>query len=515
MINATIPAKILIIDDEDSIRHSFADYLQDRGFLTSMAENGQLGLDILRQERPQLVLVDLRMPKMGGLEFIREAKAIFPDLPIIVISGANRIEDVVKAQQLGSWDYLIKPIQDLSMLAYAVNKSLEKAYLLKKNLEYQENLEGLVLERTAELEESNARLRASEERYRTLFLRSTDAIFIVDAATGRYINANQAAEELTGYSLAEIKKKTIKMLTPKGATGRLDQLRTLDATKDFGEITYLRADGTERIAILNAFPLQSERLVVDIAHDITERKKADKSIQRYISRLAALRSIDQAIIGNFDLNTFLNVLLEHLSKQLGIDAASVLIYNKDNNSLSFSQGKGHYTKALQYAALKLGEGYAGKAGLEREHIFISNLSQLKTGFLRLPEFEKENIIAYYALPLIAKDDLVGVLEIFQRSPLHPNDEWVDYLQTLAGLAAIAIANIYLLTNLQRSNKELRLAYDATIEGWAHALEMRDEETEGHSRRVVEMTIDLARNMGISDKEMENIYFCFAKSGVID
>ncbi len=505
MSSSEVLLKILIIDDESSIRYSFADYLEDRGFETFLAENGRLGLEILTQKKPQLVLVDLQMPEVDGFEFMRQAKVLSPNLPIIVISGANRIEDVVKAQQLGSWDYLIKPLKNLSMLGYTVDKALDKAHLVEENLQYQENLEVLVHERTAELEESNVRLRASEERYRTLFLRSTDAIFLVDARTGRYVNANQAAEKLTGYSLAEIESKTIKMLTPKGATGRLEQLRTLEGTKNFGEIVYIRKDGTERVAILNSFPLQNEKLVVDIAHDITERKEADEAIQRYISRLAALRSIDQAIIGNFDLGTLLNILLKHLLRQLDVDAASILRYQRDLQTLSFSHGKGFRTKALQYENLKLGEGYAGKVALQRQPISIPDLRQTKDDTLNFTEFEKEGVLAYHALPLIAKDTLVGVLEIFHRSPFKPDDEWMDYLQTLAGQAAIAIDNIALFTNLQRSNEELGLAYDATIEGWARALEMRDAETEGHSRRVVDLTIDLARNMGISDKEMADIY----------
>ncbi|HIE24974.1 MAG TPA: HD domain-containing protein [Anaerolineales bacterium] len=257
--------------------------------------------------------------------------------------------------------------------------------------------------------------------------------------------------------------------------------------------------------MLNTFPLQKSKLVVDIAHDVTERKEADDDIQRYISRLAALRSIDQAIIGNFDLSTLLNILLTHLRKQLAVDAASVMRYQKDRQRLSFAQGKGLRTKAYQQQDLKLGEGYSGKSALERVPIFIPDLRQPNANYLNIGMFEEEGIIGYYALPLISKDSLVGVLEISHRSPLNPDDEWIDYLQTLAGQAAIAIDNIGLFTHLQRTNEELRLAYDATIEGWARALEMKDSETEGHSRRVVDLTIDLARKMGISDKKMQNIY----------
>ncbi|MBT3339069.1 MAG: HD domain-containing protein, partial [Anaerolineae bacterium] len=111
---------------------------------------------------------------------------------------------------------------------------------------------------------------------------------------------------------------------------------------------------------------------------------------------------------------------------------------------------------------------------------------------------------YYGVPLIAKGTLVGVLEIFNRSSLDPDPEWVSYLHTLASQAAIAIDNISLFNDLQRSNTNLLLAYDATIEGWAQALELRDMETEGHSRRVVKMTLALAKKQHYPTQQLLHI-----------
>jgi putative nucleotidyltransferase with HDIG domain len=96
------------------------------------------------------------------------------------------------------------------------------------------------------------------------------------------------------------------------------------------------------------------------------------------------------------------------------------------------------------------------------------------------------------------------LELYHRSPLEPNEEWLDFLNTLAGQAAIGIENIQLINNLQRSTDELELAYDATIEGWSHALDLRDKETEGHTRRVTDRTVKLARRFGISEKDLVQV-----------
>lgn len=98
----------------------------------------------------------------------------------------------------------------------------------------------------------------------------------------------------------------------------------------------------------------------------------------------------------------------------------------------------------------------------------------------------------------------GVLEVFTKKENHPTQDWLDFLQTLAGQAAIAIDNIQLFKNLQRSSQELILAYDATLAGWGQALELRDKETRGHSDRVVERTLELARRMGIEGEELTHI-----------
>jgi HD-GYP domain-containing protein (c-di-GMP phosphodiesterase class II) len=114
-------------------------------------------------------------------------------------------------------------------------------------------------------------------------------------------------------------------------------------------------------------------------------------------------------------------------------------------------------------------------------------------------------VTYIGIPLIVKGQIKGVFEVFHRSPLSPTPDWMEFLHTLAGQAAIAIDSSQLFENLQRSNQELLQAYDTTLEGWARALELRDRETEGHTRRVTELTIRLARYIGVSESEMVNIY----------
>jgi len=96
------------------------------------------------------------------------------------------------------------------------------------------------------------------------------------------------------------------------------------------------------------------------------------------------------------------------------------------------------------------------------------------------------------------------LEIFQRSPLKPKQNWMEFLDNLAEQTAIAIDHAELFIDQQRLNTELLLAYDATIDGWSYALDLHGNETEGHTWRVTDMTLRLARDIGISEEELVHI-----------
>jgi HD-GYP domain-containing protein (c-di-GMP phosphodiesterase class II) len=117
------------------------------------------------------------------------------------------------------------------------------------------------------------------------------------------------------------------------------------------------------------------------------------------------------------------------------------------------------------------------------------------------EWIREGFVSYMGVPLIAKGVVKGVLEIYQRGSMALVQEQRSFLDLLAGQAAIAIDSAQLFENLQSSNAELMMAYDETIEGWSQALDLRDRETEGHSRRVMEMTVKLAANLGSHPEEL--------------
>ena len=248
----------------------------------------------------------------------------------------------------------------------------------------------------------------------------------------------------------------------------------------------------------------SESQFLFTARDVTKCKATEQRMQRHVLQLSVLRSIDLAIASGLDLNLLLSMLLDQLNELMQIDAVAVLLLNPKSNLLEFTTGKGFRSSTLQYTHLKLGEGCAGRVALERKLLNIPDLKENQMEFGRSPFFVTEDFVAYYGVPLIAKGRVLGVLEMFHRSTFLPNADWLSFLNMIAGQAAIAIDNAVMFRELQRSNVELSRAYDATIDGLSRALDLRDKETEQHTRRVSDTTVKLAAHLGIGGVNLIHI-----------
>jgi PAS domain S-box-containing protein/putative nucleotidyltransferase with HDIG domain len=224
---------------------------------------------------------------------------------------------------------------------------------------------------------------------------------------------------------------------------------------------------------------------------------------RRLKRLETLRTIDNAITSSLDLRHTLSMFLDQLRNQLNVDAADILLFNPHSLTYDYAFGIGLQTDILKNANVYPDNDPVETIVLKRQRVQINEL-QNDADYARNQAFMREGFVSYFGIPLISKGQVRGVLEIFHRSKLNYDQELIDFLESLAGQAAISIDNAALFDELQRSNLELTLAYDATIEGWSHALDLRDEGTEGHTQRVTVLTMKLAREVGIQDEELNHI-----------
>jgi putative nucleotidyltransferase with HDIG domain len=249
--------------------------------------------------------------------------------------------------------------------------------------------------------------------------------------------------------------------------------------------------------------LQLLTAVADITASAVWRVTLLEQTEERLRRLDSLRTVDKAITGSVNLGIILNVVTRQAIEHLKADAAAVLLLTPPTSVLKYAAGSGFRTPEIERTRLRMGEGQAGKAALERVTVSIVNLAA-DPGTFRRSLIEGEGFVSHHATPLVAKGQIKGVLEVFRRTPLNVDSDWSSFFEILAEQAAIAIDNAQLFDGLQRSNTDLAMAYDATIEGWSRALDLRDKETEGHTERVTEITLKLARAMGISESELVHI-----------
>jgi PAS domain S-box-containing protein len=249
-------------------------------------------------------------------------------------------------------------------------------------------------------------------------------------------------------------------------------------------------------------PMESAKAFAhQVAIALSNASLLEKTEQQ-LRHLGALRTIDEVITASMDLSLTLDVLLQQVKTELDVDAANVLLFDPDLLELEQAASIGFQSKSQK--RLRLGEGRAGQVALDRDTVVLPNVSNQEQILVQREFSTGEQVAAYAAVPLEAKGQLVGVLEVFRRKSFNPEQDWLNFLKTLAGQAAIAIESARLFEDLHRSNQELYLAYDNTLEGWAHALEMRDQETEGHSRRVTKLAMRLGRAMGMSDEQLAHL-----------
>lgn len=149
---ASVAPRCLVVDDEPRLRQVLVHLMQNDGFTCRQAGNGAEALEILQQESVPLVLSDMRMPKMDGIELLRQVRARYPDTALVMITAVADVEVAVSCLAMGAMDYLTKPFH-LEEVRARVSQALEKRRLIIENRDYQERLEERVAVQARRLED--------------------------------------------------------------------------------------------------------------------------------------------------------------------------------------------------------------------------------------------------------------------------------------------------------------------------------------------------------------------------
>lgn len=359
-----------------------------------------------------------------------------------------------------------------------------------------------------QVEKRTRELKQSEEKYRLLVENASEGVVV--SCGDELVFANRSAAAITGYPVQElIGMKIAQLIHPDDLLMVMDRYQRRLRGEDVPAYYAFRLINRERQVRwvqIHAVVIEwdGKPATLDMFVDISEQRRAEEQIQQQLRHMAALRAVDMAITASLDLSTTLRVVLEQATVQLGADAASILLLEGDAGELIYAAGQGFRRRLDSGLRIRLGEGFAGQAALKRRTVRVANLNGGSDNLWTLERIREEGFVSYLALPLISKDQVKGVLEIFHRTAWNGDAAWMNFVEALADQAAIAIDNAQLLKNLKTANQDLILAYDDTITGWARALELRDGNTEGHSQRVADLAVELAAAMGLRGEVLTHI-----------
>ncbi|HEX4840748.1 MAG TPA: HD domain-containing phosphohydrolase, partial [bacterium] len=278
----------------------------------------------------------------------------------------------------------------------------------------------------------------------------------------------------------------------------------------FGVLAVLSDDAAffsaHRVELFSAFAHQAAAAL--------ENARLHEETTDRLDQLESFSKIDLAISSSLDLKITLGVILDQVTARLRVDAADILLLRPPTQMLEYAAGRGFRETRMSGTRLRLGDEYAGRVASERRTLLIPDLRETQATppqeAAATPErfltylVTREQFVSYAAAPLIAKGQVLGVLEVYHRTALDPDPTWLAFLEAVAGQGAIAVDNATLFDNLQRLNRDLARAYDTTLEGWSRAMDLRDKETEGHTQRVTDLTVRLARAMGLREDQVVHL-----------
>jgi len=361
-------------------------------------------------------------------------------------------------------------------------------------------------DKISELDQMSTSLEKSQENLRTFFLSVNDFIFVINQKE-EIIYTNRIAENLLGYKQEEIIGANIFTIFIRNfASNNVKALFSQSVGVDTTDGYLLCKDGSfiEIEMKLSKGLWNDQWVTFGLARNVSERIQSQKEIQKQIQRLESLHRIDQTITGTLDLNITMNVLLSQLNQQLNIQGSTVLLYDAITHQLDFFAEQGFNFSGIFKHGIRVGDGFAGKAAINRQ-VLVSEEVDFPPGDTSLPPFlSGRHFETVYDVPLIAKGELKGVLELYSNAPALEDTSWNSFLGALATQAALAIDNTTLFNDLQKTNTELFLAYDITLEGWVKTLELRDLESHQHSVRIMDMTMSLIKLFNFRDSSLSHI-----------
>jgi PAS domain S-box-containing protein len=472
---------ILIVGAPQASRDTLAEMLQQQGYTIVLANQSNETLELSIAYQPNSIIIIDEQPNDSTFNLYHQLRRLWPEKSVILISTPHEnMMAELYAIEVGSNNYTTQPMQLADIGSHIEQPSQPQSvhHLASPRIDFA---------RMIELSPNGI-----------LVLDKDGTILLANLAIGRMLNLEPSA--MVGQSFYD-------SITPDQLSKVSSMLNSViegNETSVCFDSLLVQANGHRIPVGIDAgyFDWHMQPAAQLLVRDRTERHQAEAHTRRQIERFAALHAIDTTITSSLDLNVTLRVILDHLVEHLQVDAAAILLRRAYTQTFEYTVMRGVRRSEFPATRLHLGEGCAGQVALQQKLIRLPNDYALISAALQSPLAPR--FPTYFGIPLIVKGQVEGVLEVYHHTALAPEADWFHFLETLAGQASLAIDHANILQSMHRSNVELMHAYDTTLEGWARALELRDKETEGHAQRVTELTVHLAKHMGVNDEDLTHI-----------
>lgn len=517
------------------------------------------GLSILTQQTMNVILLGLSLPE-GGMQAFLELKNQ-SQLPVIIFSSADDENQAAQLLHAGAQDFLVNGQITGRALVRSLRSAIERQSILRTLDERTREIEllyeaGQALSRTLDLDQLYEtflnilkKLMPCDHLFISSYEPASQMIYCVFAMTENIIldpskfppvhlepegKGSQSKVIRSGKSLLcedwQAMTRTIETRYYIGDDGSVftpDQIPEEEDITRSGiivpiifqdqvvgaiQILSIKLNGytendlriAEALAAQIAVAANNAILYNRARFELDERRRAEADIKQQVERLMAISEIERTIGSSAEINENFPVLINQLRTCLHVDAVLILLVDPVQNDLVYTISSGFNQPGMENMRIKIGIDRAGSAYLEEKRISLVSLESPEVNFTQKVYWQAEGFQSFYSTPLIAKGSLQGVVEAFTRSPFDADFQWLEFFETLARQLSLAISEFSLFKNLQQSNLDLQQAYDATIQGWSNALDLRDKETEGHSIRVTDLTYRVAQQLGFSEEDLLHI-----------
>jgi response regulator RpfG family c-di-GMP phosphodiesterase len=519
----SVPLRVLILEDRASDAELMTHELERAGYTLDWCRTQTPDEFLARLDpAPDIVLADYVLPNFdapGALRLLQERNL---DIPFIVVTGSISEEVAVECIKQGAADYILK--DRMTRLGPAVARALQEKKTRDEKRAAEQSVHRL-LEQTRRRAEQlaaintlgNALAETLEQRQILERVCQAATQLLPDLAAVRIFLLDSERQSLTlAFETRDGTPSTITNAPPipvhtsaVGTPGEAVRTRRAVIAQDFTEAAAVRAalhvpmfTRGKVVGVLSVYSHEHRlfhsneadlmQLIANAAATAIENAHLFADIERRLSQLQTLHDIDRAITASIDMQVTLDLLVRRVHERLGAQRVEIHQFNPHFQTLRLLVGTGTTPYVFAQTEQRLSQAQARPVVLERRALVV-------------PATQSKDGLGYYAFPLIAKGYVKGVLELYFRPPRTLEPEWREFVDTIAAQAAIAIDNSELFTNLQQANFELALSYDATIGGWARALDLRTRETPSHTARVTDLSERLAQRLDIPNTHLVHVH----------